>query len=296
MGSFEQHAAAMPASRGRQIHAADVIALLREVYADGIGTREEAEELIAFDYSLSAPTPGWSEFFAASVADHVTRRQAPLGIVDGEKAAWLIRALSRGRQSLTTGGLAALLRVLDTAQDVAPALPAFAIRQMRSIVMTGRGPASSVRLNFKRAVDLESAAQVRRILLGPAEQLSRPVSREEAEALFDLHDLAAGGDNDADFDDLFFKAIAHHLIAHGGGDVPPRGEALARHSDFPNGVNAGPLAGDEIAWLSSQIMRDGRPTKTEFALLRYFAGDAGDAGDASATDGAESLQHMIRAA
>jgi hypothetical protein len=39
-------------------------------------------------------------------------------------------------------------------------------------------------------------------------------------------------------------------------------------------------------------MRDGRPTKTEFALLRYFAGDAGDA---SATEGAETL-HMIRAA
>jgi hypothetical protein len=75
----------------------------------------------------------------------------------------------------------------------------------------------------------------------------------------------------------------------------PRHEALARHSDFPNGVQAGPLTGDEIAWLSSQIMRDGRPTKTEFALLRYFAGDAGDA---SATEGAdpERLQDLIRAA
>jgi hypothetical protein len=289
MGAFEQHAAAMPASRGRQIHAADVIALLREVYADGIGTREEAEELIAFDYSLTDPAPGWGEFFAATIADHVTRRQAPFGIVDGEKASWLIRALSRGRHAVTASGFEALLRVIETAQEISPAFAAFAIRQLRPAVIAGRGPASSVRLNLKRAVDPESAATIRRILLGAAGQSSRPVSREEAEALFDLHDLAAGGDNDPGFDDLFVKAIAHHLIAAAGRDVPGRRDALARHADFPGGAQAALLSADEIAWLSSQIMRDGRPTKPEIALLRYFAGDA------SATDPA-CLQLMIQAA
>lgn len=88
MRAFGAQSAAQSGSRGRHVHAADVIALLREVYADGIGTREEAEELIAFDHSLNEITMGWSEFFAATIADHVTRRQTPPGIVDGEKAAW----------------------------------------------------------------------------------------------------------------------------------------------------------------------------------------------------------------
>jgi hypothetical protein len=289
MGAFERHAVAMPASRGRQIHSADVIALLREVYADGIGSQEEADELIAFDHSLADAAPGWSEFFAATIADHVTRRQAPLGIVDGEKAAWFIRALSRGRHAVTASGFDALVRVIESAREISPGLAAFAIRQLRSAVIAGRGPASSVRLNLKRAVDSESAATIRRILLGSSGQSSLPVSREEAEALFDLHDLAAGGDNDADFDDIFFKAIAHHLVAQAGGDVPARRDALARHSNFPNGMQATPLSADEIAWLSSQIMRDGRPTKTEIALLRYFAGGA------AATDPA-CLQLIIQAA
>jgi hypothetical protein len=288
MGAFEPHSAALAVSRGRQIHAADVIALLREVYADGIATREEAEELIAFDHTLTEPTPGWSEFFAATIADHVTRRLAPAGIVDGEKASWLIGALSRGWHAATPAGFAAVLRVIESVQDVSSCLAAYAIWQLRSAVINGGKPASSVRLNLNRAVDFDTAALIRRILLGSVGQSAAPVSREEAEALFDLHDLAASGTNDADFDDLFFKSIAHHLVAHVGGQVPPRGEALARQSSFPDGTLAS-LTADETAWLASQIMRDGRPTKIEFALLQYFAYGAGD------TDHA-ARELMIRAA
>src|SRR5690606_12951914 len=125
--------------------------------------------------------------------------------------------------------------------------------------------------------------------LGAAGRSERPVSREEAEALFDLHDLTANGANDADFDDLFFKAIAHYLIAHTGRSVPPRREALARRANFPDAQQAAALTGDQTAWPASQIMRDGRATKIEFALLRYFTGHALN-GDGAAT------QSMVQAA
>lgn len=169
-----------------------------------------------------------------------------------------------------------MLRVIETAQDASPSVAAYAIRQLRSAVIAGREPARSLRLNLKRAIDFETAALLRRILLGSGGQSARPVSREEAEALFDLHDLVASGDNDLDFDDLCFKAIAHHLIAHAGGQVSPRYEALARQSNFPGRMLIS-LTVDETAWLASQIMRDGRPTKIEFALLQYFALGTGDA-------------------
>ena len=71
MGLFDPRTAGLTKTGGRPIDPADVIALLQEVYADGIGTREEAEELIAFDLSLADPTPGWTDFFAASIADQV---------------------------------------------------------------------------------------------------------------------------------------------------------------------------------------------------------------------------------
>jgi hypothetical protein len=276
MSVFEPQGAAVARASGGHLHPADVIALLREVYADGIGTREEADELIAFDQSLREPPPVWNEFFSAAIADHVTRQQSPVSIVDDEKATWLINSLSRGRHAATASGFAAVLRVIEAAGEVAPTLAAYALRQLRSVVTAG--PASGVRLNLNRTICLETAALIRRILLGCAGRSERAVTREEAEALFDLHDLAASGTNDADFDDLFFKAIAHHLIARAGGHVPPRREVLIRQSDFPNGMQA-VLSADDTAWLSSQIMRDGRPTEIEFALLQYFAGgnDARDA-------------------
>src|SRR5690606_15472971 len=190
--------------------------------------------------------------------------------------AWLIHSLSRGRHAATASGFAAVLRVIETARDVSPILAAYAVRQLRAVVMAG--PASGVRLNLNRTIGFETVALIRRILLGTAGRAERAVSREEAEALFDLHDLAASGTNDADFHDLFFKAIAHHLIACAGRSVPPRREVLIRQSDFPKDMQA-VLSADDTAWLSSQIMRDGRPTEIEFALLQYFAlgNDARDA-------------------
>lgn len=264
--------AVMPVrSGGRHIDAADVIALLREVYAEGIGTREEAEELIAFDRSLADVSPGWTEFFATTVADHVVRRQAQARLVGPEDAAWLIRAFGQGRHAATAGGLAAILRIIETARDVPTELAAYAIRQVRSAVLAYKRPASTVRLLLHRAIDSETAVLVRRIVLGCAGQAFRPVSRAEAEALFDLHDLTANSENDADFGDLFFKAVTHHLLGASGAAVPPRSAALARQSDFPNAPTGKiALGADETAWLASQIMRDGRPTAAEFRLLQFF--------------------------
>jgi len=277
MRPFDPQSAGLTRTGGRPIDSADVIALLQEVYADGIGTREEAEELIAFDLSLTEATPGWTEFFAASIADHLVRRQSPFEVVDTDKSAWLMGALRKGRHTVTASGFSVLLRLIESAQDVPPQLAAFAIRQVRSAVLASRRPASSVRLPFSRTIDSETAALVRRVVLGCAGFSTRPVTREEAEALFDLHDLTASGANDTDFDDLFFKAVAHHLIAETGHNVPSRGMALARQSEFPRGEGqAMPLGPEETAWLATRIMRDGRPTAVEFELLQFFTGQ-GDA-------------------
>jgi hypothetical protein len=161
---------------------------------------------------------------------------------------------------------------------------------VRSAVLAGRRPASTTRLFLNRNIDAETAAVLRRIVLGCAGQSARPVSREEAEALFDLHDVTASAANDADFEDLFYKAIAQYLIAETGDVVPARREALARDSGFPAApVPCSPLGPDQTAWLASQIMRDGRPTPAEFKLLEFFTG-RGDSADPTLR------QFMIRAA
>lgn len=299
MGSSRPQPAALAMAGGRIINAADVIALLREVYADGILTRGEAEELIAFDLLLAESTPDWCEFFAETIADHVVRRQEPAGAVDEPTAAWLIDAFTPRRQAATPAGLAAVVCIIETAEEVHPALSAFAIEQVRVSVIAGDRAVVAGRAHPGRMVGADDAALLARILIAAGGVAGTPVSREEAEALFDLHDAVAGANNHPAFDNLFFKAIAHHLIAAAGSPVVPRGTMLA--SNQPSAEDGGASASqsgectaeprfhmpsasipstsvgaEEIAWLAAHIMRDGRPTASEFALLRLFAGSAGD--------------------
>jgi hypothetical protein len=276
MGLSKPQSFALAFVQGRNINAADVIALLREVYADGIATRGEAEELIAFDHSLSGATPTWCEFFSTTIADHVLQRHEPAGFVGREKAEWLLGALARGRRIATAGGFAAVLRLIETAPETPPVLAAYAIDQLRLAVIAGEGPAIGQRTHDSRMIDADDVAMLDRILAAAGGEAGIAVSRAEAEALFDLHDAVAGGSNDPRFEDLFFKAVASHLMSAMNAGVAPRRETLAPAAPVTDRLPAGAqLDADHTAWLASRIMRDGRPTAAEYSLLRLFSGDSG---------------------
>lgn len=283
--------AVLALAQGRNIDAADVIGLLREVYAEGIAVREDAEALIAFDRSLRETTPAWRDFFCESLTDHLLQRREPAGIMDEAKAEWLIRCLSASESMTTAAGFAVVMRLLE-ATECPEQLSAFAISQLRLAVVLGEGPAIGRRPHFSRDVDAEDVVLLARILEAGGGAEGRAVCGEEAEALFDLHDAAAEGTNHPGFDDLFFKAIANYLTAAAGHQVAPRREVLMPdprvaewRSAFGKGrepsepgfrlpdgsTNSTELGPEELAWLSSRIMRDGRPTAAEYALLRLFA-------------------------
>lgn len=290
--------AVLALAQGRNIDAADVIGLLREVHAGGITSREDAEALIAFDRSLRETTPAWGEFFAETLADHLLHRQEPAGTLDAAKVEWLIEQLAGHEPVATSAGFAAVMKLIEMSEPPA-SLSAFAIAQLRVAIVLGEGPAIGRRPHFSRDVDAEDVVLLARILEAGGGAESRPVSRDEAEALFDLHDAAAEGNNHPSFDDLFFKAIANHLTAAAGHAVAPRREVLMpdpRVAEWrsvfgrghepaepgfrlPDGsTSSTELGNDEVAWLSARIMRDGRPTAAEYALLRLFAQDRGSDG------------------
>lgn len=282
--------AVLALAQGRNIDAADVIGLLREVHCGGIAAREDAMALIAFDRSLRESTPAWQDFFAVSLADHLLHRQEPAGAFNDAKAAWLIGQLTSAEAVTTAAGFSLVMKLLESTEGSAQ-LAAFAISQLRIAVLLGEGPAIGGRPHFSRDIDAEDVVLLARILEAGGAG-SNPVSRDEAEALFDLHDAAAEGNNHPGFDDLFFKAIANYLTASAGHQVAPRREVLMpdpRVAEWrsvfgrghepsepgfrlpPGSTNSTELGPDELAWLSARIMRDGRPTAAEYALLRLFA-------------------------
>ena len=119
------------------------------------------------------------------------------------------------------GGVQILIRTIELARDLPAALTAFAIRELWREVITAEGPAVEGRAHYSRVLDARDVALLRQIL----EAGTGAVSAEEAEALFDLHDAVAGSQNDASFDDLFFRAVTNYIGRRG---AVPCGRLIAR--------------------------------------------------------------------
>jgi hypothetical protein len=248
----------------KRIDASDVVSLLREVYPQGVQRRNEAEALIAFDREFPDPTPEWRSFMAEAVADHLICRSEPYGVITDEKASWLVAAIAPSGRIATQGGIEALIRTLESASALPPFLVAFAVRELWAQIISGEGPAVQGRVHYSRELDADDVALLHRILVAGGGKAGSAIATEEAEALFDLHDAVAAGDNHVSFDDLFYRAIANYLRGASGCETRSRADALSHE---PRRGSGSTIGGEYSAWLSQRIMRDGRPTPAERALL-----------------------------
>src|SRR4029079_821070 len=127
---------------------------------------------------------------------------------------------------MSAGSLAELIRTIETSPIADRSTTALALSFVRDGVLTGEGPTAEGRVHFSRSLDKDDAAWCARILTAASVD-SQPVSRAEAEALFQINDAATERLDDGRFDDLFAKAIVHHAASASGLPVPPRAVALS---------------------------------------------------------------------
>jgi hypothetical protein len=152
---------------------------------------------------------------------------------------------------------------------------AHALTIVRDGVITGEGPTTKGRVHFSRALDADDAAWCARILTASAVE-HQPVSRAEAEALFEINDAATERSDDGRFDDLLAKAVAHHAASVSGLPVPPRKVALSPDTDIEswaptqaNGVNT-----EVLEWIASQMRGNRRSNRALMAMVATLAGVA----------------------
>jgi len=259
----------LPASLAEAVATADLVQLRRQRNPEQAISRAEAEALLSLDRMQKNSAASWRDFIADAIADHLMSAE-PAGIITPEKVDWLLTALAPAGAIETVTAIETLLRAMEAAREAPSSLAAFAIRQAQAAIIKGEGPAIGPRPHFSRVIDGEDTALLYRILIAAGGADGVAVSREEAEALFDLHDATARSTNDPAFDGLFYRAIAHHALHASGEEVAPRQAALT-----PGGAltNSAPNA-EQAAWLSERIMRDGRPTMAEFELLRFLGAEA----------------------
>jgi hypothetical protein len=128
--------------------------------------------------------------------------------------------------SVPAGSLAELLHTIETSPNADRDVAALALAFVRDGVLTGEGPTTAGRMHFSRLLDLDDAAWCARILTAAAIN-GQPVSRAEAEAMFQINDAATERMDGGRFDDLLAKAIVHHAASSSGLSVPPRTVALS---------------------------------------------------------------------
>lgn len=168
---------------------------------------------------------------------------------------------------ISTAPLSDLIRTIETGTIANRDVSANALAFVRDGVITGEGPTTSGRVHFSRALDADDAAWCARILNATA-NTNEPVSRAEAEALFEINKAATERSDNGRFDDLFAKAIVHHAAAASGLPVPPRSIALSPATSIESwapttavGVNT-----EVLEWIASQ-MRGTRGNNRAAALL-----------------------------
>lgn len=208
------------AGAGR-ISADDVLVMRRTVFTDGKVQAHEAEWLFALNDASDDNAPEWPVFFVEALVDYAVHQAEPHGYMSPENGQWLVERITRDGKVKSRTELELLVKAIEQSRIAPDDLINFALSQVKSSVVEASGGEPG-------RVDKAEVGLLRRILFAYGGAGNIAVTRSEAEMMFDINDRTRDADNDPEWADFFVKAIANHLLAGRGHDVPPRDVALAR--------------------------------------------------------------------
>jgi len=156
-----------------------------------------------------------------------------------------------------------LIAAIEHSKIEVAELSAAALRDVLKGVITGEGPTTAGRAHFSRALDRDDASLCARILRAAGGEAGAPVTRLEADLLFDIDAAAAERTDDGRFGDLLLKSVAHFALAEAGHVVPPRQVALDPATDLSWWANRSTDIDNEVlAWIASQVRNKKRLKST----------------------------------
>jgi hypothetical protein len=150
-----------------------------------------------------------------------------------------------------------------------------ALAVVRDGVITGEGPTTRGRIHFSRTLDAADADWCVRILTAAA-VAHQPVSRAEAEALFEISDAAAERSDQGLFDELLAKAIVHHAASASGLPVPPRVVALSPDTAIESWApaKAADVNVEVLEWIAAEMRGRRRSNHRLMAMVASLIGAA----------------------
>jgi hypothetical protein len=144
---------------------------------------------------------------------------------------------------------------------------------VRDGVITGEGPTTKGRVHFSRSLDADDTAWCMRILTATAVN-EQPVSRAEAEVLFEINEAATERTDGGRFDDLLAKAVAHYAASASGLKVPPRSVALSADTEIEGWAPsyASKVNSEMLEWIAGQMRGKRQSNRRLMAMVATFLG------------------------
>jgi hypothetical protein len=194
----------------------------------------------------------------------------------GEQASALATRRGRSAGNLPErqgGNFLNLIAAIENSKIAVADLSVAALQDVLNGIITGEGPTAAGRMHFSRTLDPADAALCARIVAGGGGAAGLPVTRREADVLFDIDAAAAERTDDGRFADLFVKSIAHCAVAEAGHRVPPRRVALARETELSSWANRSTrIDGEILAWIASHVNNKRRLNSTLSGLSAFLTG------------------------
>jgi hypothetical protein len=216
----------MPAKGG--ISAAEALDVRRAIYSHDPLTPADMDRVFqTARKSAGRDSTEWTNLFSEAVTDYVVRQNDPSDYIPQAKADWLVATLKAGGGVKTAAEFAMLIDVMKTALGLPPSLSAFALREIETAIVSGRRGAIGGGDHAACSVTKADVEALRAVLYAATSGSAGHITREEAEALFDIAHATAQGACDPVFDELFARAVGNYLMAISW-HAPSRQEALHR--------------------------------------------------------------------
>lgn len=189
---------------------------------------QDADAIFEIDAACAVKDPAWQAFFIEAITDFVVDSAEPRGYINTDNADWLVERIARDGQIETRSELEILIRVIDKARWSPESLVKFTLNAVKDAVVSGRGAQRGSGGEEAGVVTNDDVELIRRIIYAFGGDGHISVSRAEAEVLFEINDLTAEKTDNAQWTELFVKAITGVVMATSGYRAPTRDVALRR--------------------------------------------------------------------
>ncbi len=196
------------------ISASEALDIRRTIYTDGVLTPADMDLVFrTARRSTGQDSVEWRNLFAEAVTDYVVHQNDPADYIPQAKADWLVAKLKEAGGIATSSEFAMVVDLMKSALGVPPSLSAFVLGEVKTAIVSGSRNAIGGSDHAAGTVTKEDVKTLRYVLYAATSGSVAHVTREEAEALFDIAHATAEGTSDPAFDDLFARAIGNYLMA-----------------------------------------------------------------------------------